>query len=592
MWSNIKVVSMVFLGLVFLIGHVVDAEQPNVVFVITDDQGYGDLSCHGNPLLKTPNLDELCQQSVRLTDYHVAPTCSPTRSAIQTGRWPNRVGVWHTVTDRCMLDEKETTLGQLFKNAGYSTGMFGKWHLGDNYPYRPEDRGYDEVLRHGGGGVGQTPDFWDNAYFDDTYFRNGKPEPQKGFCTDVFFSAAQDFIAKQQEAERPFFAYIATNAPHGPFHSPPNSSQPFNDLDTGLANFLGMIANIDDNVGRLRKFLDDRNLTKNTIFVFTTDNGTAMGHKVFKAGMRGHKGSEYDGGHRVPFMIHWPKGELIGGRDIKPICAHVDVMPTLLDLCGVRLPERLRIDGRSLKPLLHADASQWPDRVLITDSQRIPNPKKWRKSSVMTSRWRLVNQNELYDMSKDRVQQNDVSAEHPDVVQRLQATYENWWDDQKKSFERKHYIHLAPPSGEVVNLTAHDWATQGGVPWNQAAIRRAMNNSKHRSHWNVKVNQPGRYKISLRRWPRESSAAIDAELAPGSDVPGNKALRTTPGARIQPEKARLRVGDQVVESQYSKGQQELDFEMELAAGKTELEARFVMADGSEIGAYYVYVAKL
>ncbi len=587
-----KHISLYFLVWVVAVASAVDADKPNVIFIITDDQGYGDLSCHGNPVLKTPHLDELYRESVRLTDYHVAPTCSPTRSAIQTSRWPNRVGVWHTVTDRCMLDENEITLGQMFRAAGYKTGMFGKWHLGDNYPYRPEDRGYDEVLRHGGGGVGQTPDFWDNAYFDDTYFRNGKPEPQQGFCTDVFFRAAQDYIAKQQDAKQPFFAYIATNAPHGPFHAPPSFSQPFEKMETGLANFLGMIANIDDNVGRLREFLDDRNLTKNTIFVFTTDNGTAMGHKVFTAGMRGHKGSEYDGGHRVPFMIHWPEGKLAGGRDVEPICAHVDVMPTLLDLCGIELPGRLQVDGRSLKPLLHSDDSKWPDRVLITDSQRIPDPKKWRKSSVMTSRWRLVNQTELYDMSNDPGQQNNVSKEHPAVVERLQTEYEAWWRSLQKSFERKHYIHLDPPSGEVVNLTAHDWATRGGVPWNQAAIRRAMNNSKHRSHWNVKINQSGRYKISLRRWPRESNAAIDAAMAPGADVPGNQALRATPGKKILPQKARLRVGDRVVESQISKGAQESDFELELAAGKSELEARFVMADGSEIGAYYVYVEKL
>ena len=196
------------------------AAKPNVVLVMTDDQGYGDLGCHGNPILKTPNIDRLYAESVRLKDYHVSPTCSPTRSALLTGHWTNRTGVWHTIMGRSMLRENEVTVGQIFKDGGYATGMFGKWHLGDNYPFRPEDRGFTEVLRHGGGGVGQTPDYWDNAYFDGSYFHNSKPEPVKGFCSDVFFDYAKKFIKTQKDAGKPFFAYIVTNAPHGPMHSP------------------------------------------------------------------------------------------------------------------------------------------------------------------------------------------------------------------------------------------------------------------------------------------------------------------------------------------------------------------------------------
>ncbi|MCG8602951.1 MAG: sulfatase-like hydrolase/transferase, partial [Verrucomicrobiales bacterium] len=196
------------------------ADKPNIVFVITDDQGYGDLSCHGNPTLKTPHLDALAAESVRLDDYHVAPTCSPTRAALLTGHWTNRTGVWHTIMGRSMIRKNEITVGQIFKDNGYATGMFGKWHLGDNYPFRPEDRGFTEVLRHGGGGVGQTPDYWDNAYFDGSYFHNKKPVPVEGFCTDVFFDYAKQFIEQQTKAKKPFFAYISLNAPHGPMHAP------------------------------------------------------------------------------------------------------------------------------------------------------------------------------------------------------------------------------------------------------------------------------------------------------------------------------------------------------------------------------------
>ena len=164
----------------------VDASQPNIVIVIADDQGYGDLGHTGNPVIKTPNIDALASESTSLTDYHVAPTCSPTRSALMTGHWTDRTGVWHTINGRSMLRANEVTLGQLLKDNGYTTGMFGKWHLGDNFPYRPEDRGFDEVYRHGGGGVGQTPDVWDNAYFGGSYFHNGEIVPAEGFCTDVF----------------------------------------------------------------------------------------------------------------------------------------------------------------------------------------------------------------------------------------------------------------------------------------------------------------------------------------------------------------------------------------------------------------------
>ncbi len=356
------------------------ADKPNVVIVITDDQGHGDLSCHGNPILKTPQIDKLYAESVRLTDYHVAPTCSPTRCALLTGHWTNRTGVWHTIMGRSMLRENEVTMGQVFKDNGYATGMFGKWHLGDNYPYRPEDRGYTEVLRHGGGGVGQTPDFWDNAYFDGSYWHNGQPEKVKGFCTDVFFEYAQSFIKKQKEAGQPFLAYIATNAPHGPMHAPEEFSQPYQAQQTHVSNFYGMIANIDQNVGRLRQFLDEQGLTENTIFIFTTDNGSSSGTKVFNSSMRGAKGSPYDGGHRVPFFVHWPDGKLSQGRDVNPITAHVDVLPTLIDLCGLTPPVGVKFDGTSIKKLLYESDTSWPDRILVTDSQRVKDPIKWRQS--------------------------------------------------------------------------------------------------------------------------------------------------------------------------------------------------------------------
>jgi len=525
-----------------------DDGRPNVVLIITDDQGYGDLSCHGNPVLKTPNLDRLYGESVRLADYHVAPTCSPTRSALVTGHWTNRTGVWHTSMGRSMLRENEVTMGQVFLDAGYATGMFGKWHLGDNYPFRPEDRGYSEVMRHGGGGVGQTPDFWDNAYFDGAYFHNSVPEPVEGFCTDVWFDYARRFITAQKKAGKPFLAYISTNAPHWPMHSPPEFAAPYEEqLGTNVGHFFGMIANIDDNVGRMRTFLEQEGLAENTIFIFTTDNGTSLGEKVFNAGMRGKKRSEYDGGHRVPLFVYWPAGGLVGGRDVEPITAHVDVLPTLIDLCGIAPPEGVKFDGRSIRPLLEGKASpadgSWPDRILVTDSQRVKDPIKWRKSAVMTSRWRLVNGEELYDIKQDPGQESDVASAHPEVVVRLKAFYEAWWAELEPTFQQDCAIYLGHEGDNPVRLTCHDWITTETTPWNQASVRTALDKPSATGFWNVKVVAAGEYEIRLRRWPEEADTAIDAPLPPGADVPGDSPFRSRPGKAVPAVKASVRIGN-------------------------------------------------
>ena len=569
------------------------ADKPNVVIVITDDQGYGDLSCHGNPILKTPEIDKLYADAVRLKDYHVSPTCSPTRSAFLTGHWTNRTGVWHTIMGRSMLRENEVTMGQVFKDAGYATGMFGKWHLGDNYPYRPEDRGYTEVMRHGGGGVGQTPDYWDNAYFDGSYWHNGTPEPVKGFCTDVFFDYAKKFIKTSKEEGKPFLAYIATNAPHGPMHAPEEFAKPYADVgNVGLQHFFGMIANIDDNVGKMRAFLDEEKLTDNTIFIFTTDNGSSSGWKTHNSGMRDGKGSEYDGGHRVPFFVHWPKGKLMGGRDIEPITAHVDVLPTLIDMCEIAAPEGVKFDGVSLAALMNPDiAVKWMDRILVTDSQRVKDPIKWRKSSVMTSDWRLISANELYDIKHDPGQASDVASGHPEVVERLTKFYEQWWADLLPSFSNDTAIYLGHPQDNPARLTSHDWITTNMTPWNQSQIRQAMNGDSNTGFWNVMVHEDGDYEVRLRRWPETADIAIDAALPPGAPVPGTKAYRATPGKAIRVVKASIQVGDSTAESTVEPGDKEVVFNLKLKQGKTRMTALFTTKDGKEYGAYYAYVTK-
>ncbi len=565
-----------------------DETRPNVIIVITDDQGHGDLSCHGNPVLKTPNLDALANASIRLTDFHVSPTCSPSRAAFLTGRSSNRTGVWHTIMGRSLLRENEITVAELLRDSGYATGMFGKWHLGDNAPFRAEDRGFSEVYRHSGGGVGQTPDYWDNAYFDGHYLHNGKFVPAEGFCTDVFFNHAKQFIQDQVKAKKPFFAWISTNAPHGPLHCPEKWSAPYADQGKRVANFLGMIANIDSNVGELRKMIQDEGIAENTIFIFTTDNGTAGGDKIFNSNMRGKKGSEYDGGHRVPCFIHWP-GKFIGGIDIDPLTAHVDLLPTLVELCGAELPTDVKLDGQSIASLLRDPKNihdKWNERVIVTDSQRVLDPIKWRKSSVMTSRWRLINGKALYDIDADPSQKKDLSADNADVVAKLTRAYDSWWSDIEPGFSQFARIHIGSPDEKTACLTAHDWL-DAAPPWNQAHIRN--NKPSKPGYWSVKVLQDGDYRVSLRRWPVESDTAIDAGMLAGEPVPGTKAYRNNVGVEIAPVKAKLKIGVDVQTVDFVAGSKEVTFDAKLVKGETTIAASFEMADGERVGAYYVYI---
>ena len=568
--------------------------RPNVVLVITDDQGYGDLSCHGNPVLKTPHLDKLYSESVRLTDYHVAPTCSPTRAALITGHWTNRTGVWHTIMGRSMLRANEVTIGTILGNGGYHTGMFGKWHLGDNYPYRPEDRGFQEVLRHGGGGVGQTPDFWDNAYFDGAYFHNGKAVPAKGFCTDVFFDYAKRFINKVKDSDKPFFAYLCTNAPHGPMHSPKKFSAPYAKQGVNVANFLGMIANIDDNVGRMRAFLQKEGLAENTIFIFTTDNGTSSGANIHNNGMRGRKGSEYDGGHRVPFFIHWPKGGLNKGKDVDTITSYVDIVPTLIDYCQVPSPKDVKFDGVNIRPLIESKAKNWPDRILVTDSQRVRDPIKWRKSSVMTDQWRLVNGKELYDINADPGQKTNIATANPAVVKRLTKFYDAWWKEIVPTFGKPTAIYLGAdaPMANPVTLTCHDWIADGSTPWNQRHIRNAEKKPSNTGFWAVDVKRAGEYTVELRRWPKESDRAISAGLKAGANVPGVTPFRAVPGKPFAAVKAHLKLGGQELTLPVNPGDKAVTFKLKLKPGRDELWVKFSDKAGVPMGAFYAYVTKV
>ncbi|MEM6472588.1 MAG: arylsulfatase, partial [Planctomycetota bacterium] len=315
---------------------------------MTDDQGYGDLACHGHPFLQTPNLDQLYKQSTRFTDFHVSATCAPTRSALMSGRAPFKNGITHTILERDRMALSSVTIAQVLKDAGYTTGIFGKWHLGDEDPYQPDRRGFDEVFIHGAGGIGQNfpgsqGDAPGTSYFDPVIKHNGRFEQTSGYCTDVFFRQALGWIKESAKSETPFFAYIPTNAPHGPFIVDEKYSSLYTDKCKSPSDkFFGMITNIDENMGLLMQKLEEWELSERTLLIFMTDNGSARG--TFNFGMRGKKGSEHEGGARVPLFMRLP-GVTKPGVDIDRLTRHYDLFPTLASIAGAELPKDYELDG-------------------------------------------------------------------------------------------------------------------------------------------------------------------------------------------------------------------------------------------------------
>ena len=438
--------------------------RPNIILVMTDDQGYGDLGFTGNPILKTPHLDSFGSESVRFTDFHVSPTCAPTRCSLMTGRHEFRSGVTHTIFERERMSLKATTIAQVLKSAGYTTGIFGKWHLGDEDAHQPGQRGFDEVFIHGAGGIGQTypgncGDAPGNTYFDPAIRHNGLFVKTKGYCTDVFFTQALNWMDARRKTKSPFFAYITPNAPHTPLQCPVEYAKRYEGkVDTNVAKFFGMIGNIDDNFGRLLAKLDEWGIASNTLVIFMTDNGGTAGVKVFNAGMRGAKATPYEGGTRVPAFWRWPAG-FTGGKDCSALTAHVDIFPTFAQLAEAAMPKNVLLDGRSLLPLLKNPQAEWPDRFLFTHVGRWEKGKaatsKFAHCSVRNARFQLVNDQELYDLPADPAEKKNVINEHPEVMKQLRAAY----DQVLPGLENENAV------GPAVNpFKAAYWNQFGGGP--------------------------------------------------------------------------------------------------------------------------------
>ncbi|MFR9651002.1 MAG: arylsulfatase [Rikenellaceae bacterium] len=572
-----------------------DQQRLNVVMIVTDDQGYGDIGYVGNPYIDTPELDRLSTQSTIFDNFHTGTTSAPTRSGLMTGRYGNTTGVWHTIGGRSILDLEEYTIAEAFGDSGYATAMFGKWHLGDNYPYRPHDRGFQQTLWHKAGGVGQTPDYYGNTYFDDTYFREATPEKQYGYCTDIFTDEAERFIIESSDEDKPFFCYLAFNAPHGPYHVDERYAEPFrNNPNITNPAFYGMIKNIDDNVGRLREVLRRQEIDDNTIIIFFGDNGTAAGAamdksgyvtKGYNGGLRGKKGQVFEGGHRQAMLMHVP-----GSRPTKneQLTAYVDIMPTLIDLCG--LTPSVKIDYHGFNIWDNYDSR---GRVFVNDTQRDTYLKEDKTYCVARDEWRLINGNQLYDMSNDREQRVNVAKEHPEIVKELTAEYKSWWAKTSVRADQKQYIPISITESKTVTLVCHDLFDEQGRPniWNFDMLHTTRKPAP--AAWNVSLDRATKVTIDGYRWSPESGIALGDNAPLGRYIPNGTRY---PAAGKIDDMVSMRV---VVDGKEVAKTTNLDLTkpsvkipaVKLPAGEYEMQVLFADAKGEEYSAWYVNVTR-
>ncbi|MEK9633652.1 MAG: sulfatase-like hydrolase/transferase [Opitutae bacterium] len=531
------------------------SDKPNVVFILSDNQSYYEMSCHGHADIKTPHIDKLADQSVEFTNFHAPPFCSPSRAVILTGRHAMRSGVFTTISGRSILHKDEKTLPQFLKPNGYHSAIFGKWHLGFSYPYRPKDRGFDEVFVHGGGGVGQMEDYFGNSLFNTTFIHNGKVSPSKGYCTDVLFDRAMDYVEAKHKEKKPFFCFVSTPVTHSPHHGPKELvAQLKAEGIQGNLQLYAQVQNLDANIGRMMKKIKELGLAENTILVYASDQG--MNDRGAPHGDN-RKGLGYDPAHHVPFMLRLPGA---APKVVKRLAGMIDFFPTILDLCGIKRPDN--IDGISLKPLLLGKKGYPKDRTLIIQCPRSRQATKWRNSAVKTDRWRLVNGTKLYDVTVDPRQNTDIAGKHRDIVDKLRQAYETYWadlPDQATTLSRHLLGH--PKCQDEVILNGMDWY-RGASPWNNGAYKRPSSGA-----WAITVVEKGRYRFECRFFPRAADKPIGAS------------------------KAGITIGDHTAKTDLSEENKKATFDLSLEPGDYDLDASF--ANGKKrFGALWIYVKKL
>ncbi len=499
-----------FLAVSWLIAQ----KRPNVIIMMTDDQGYGDLGSHGNPYLKTPNIERIAAEGVEMTQFFAYPNCSASRAALLTGRYPYRTGVTAVTQVDHFMNTVEVTLAEILGENGYRTGIFGKWHLGDNCPMRPTDQGFQEALVHKGGGIGQAAGPSGNTYFDPILEHNNESKRFEGYCDDIFTNAALAFIS--QEREEPFFAYLATNLPHFPLQVPDKQAAPYREMGLHEDNALtyGMIANIDDNVGRVLDLLDSLGIAEETIVIFLSDNGPRnrrTKNDVYPgrwvANLRGTKTSVYECGIRVPFMVRWP-GKIPESQQSTTMGTVIDIVPTILDVCGLAAQNENTLDGQSLLSIWENPRDSLPDRPFFVQMHYGPTPFKYMHFAVRTQRFKLVSPHdfphgilyqptddeledvlanlELYDVINDPSERINLAQRQPEIVEKLLFQYEEWFDEvtEERSAKGIQRIFLGSTSQPLVTLSRFDWGGPRVISENELG------------HWRVQT-ESGRYQVTL-----------------------------------------------------------------------------------------------
>ena len=568
--------------------------RPNIIAVLVDDQGYGDLSLHGHPEVQTPHLDALARDSVHFSDFHVAPMCTPTRGSMLTGLDPLRHGATNVSSGRALLSTELTTLPDVLKSANYRTGIFGKWHLGDNFPYRPHDRGFDRALWFPSSHVSSAPDRWRNDYFD-TWLRSEGDEGKQysGYCTDILFDQAYEWIREDsQTAGQPFFAYVSLNALHQPLIVADKYREPYLHLGPLMASYLGMIANLDENIGRMEQRLRADGLADDTIVIFLSDNGgDRRTTELYNSGMRGSKTELWEGGHRVPAFLRWPKGNLGGEQgdiDVSELVMIQDLMPTLLDLCGIPA-SNLQFDGHSIVSLMkeHEPVPEaLAGRTAVMQYSRMASPEPTAGDAVvMRDKWRLmVEKMELYNIETDPGQVDNIAHRHPQLVSSMSNYYGRWWEALSAARSAVGRIVIGDPTEPEVALSSSDW-------------RDVFIDQQRQILEALEVNGPmlltiattGSYRFSLYRWPRESGLAMtEAASAHQGEV-----CEFMEGKAIDIAKVKLNLNGIEVVREVQPGARSVEIDLDLFAGPATMRTALIDSAGRErSGAYYVYVDAL
>jgi arylsulfatase len=567
-------------------------KKPNVIVILTDDIGHGDFSRHGHPFLKTPFLDQLAKEGVDFTDFHVTPVCTPTRGQLMTGRDSLHNFACAVTSGRAVLRRDIPTMADFFRKGGYATGLFGKWHLGHEYPDRPMDRGFDKCVWFKGWGLQSEIEF-DNDYVNTRYLDGMEEKRASVYCTDLWRQEAMAWMMQQKQKGKPFFAYLGLNVAHLPFWPPQKYENLYKEkAGPPLAQYYGMIASLDDNIGQLDEWLKKSGLHRDTIVVFMSDNGSAFaegdffvdaGQPVYNAGLRGGKASNYEGGHRTTCYLRYPGSGFDADRNIDTPTQIQDVLPTLLELCDVS-PAKAAFDGVSLVPLMKKQ--QIKDRMFVVQYGARLRPVKY-DAAVIWKQWRLQEGKELYDIIKDRAQKTDVAAQFPEVAGRMKAFYDQWWEKLDPALNVPIPAIIGTPAQNPVLLTSIDW-------WevdcdNINFVSQAVGGPRGGA-WSVQVESAGNYRVELRRWPFHTNKPI------GSEGP-----RATITGRVLDHRYKLIPAYEAVFSANGAEQRlaikpediGASFQVNLSKGKSKLQGWFCGAKGEDLcGAYYALVTKL